>query len=101
MNITTTENIIRQMTKEKEKEKDPDRIPILQTSLKKGQMVDVYDDPTKKEAILHGRAELKKLNDAQVFHHLKGYENWRVRFFDTGEEADRIISIRHLIPDGK
>jgi hypothetical protein len=100
MNITTTENIVRQMTKKEEKALDPERLPILATTLKKGQQVDIYDDPTKKDALLHGRAELKKLNDAQVFHHLRGYENWRVRFLDTGEEADRIISHRHLIKDG-
>jgi hypothetical protein len=100
MNITTTENIVRQMTKKEEKKLDPPREPILASVLKKGQQVDVYDDPTKKDALLHGRAELKKLNDAQVYHDKRGYENWRVRFVDTGEESDRIISYRHLVKDG-
>lgn len=100
MNITTTENIVRHMTKKEEKERDPERLPILQSVLKKGQHVDVYDDPTRKDALLYGRAELRKLNDAVVYHDKRGYENWRVRFFDTGEEADRIISHRHLVKDG-
>ena len=97
MNITTTESIVRQMTKKEERKLDPPREPILQSTLKKGQQVDVYDDPTRKDALLHGRAELRRLNDAQVYHHLRGYENWRVRFLDTGEEADRIISQRHVV----
>jgi len=100
MNITTTENIVRQMTKKEEKALDPDREPILQSTLKKGQKVDVYDDPTRIDALLHGRAELRKLNDAQVYLHKRGYENWRVRFLDSGEEADRIISHRHLVKEG-
>jgi hypothetical protein len=97
MNITTTENIVRQMTKKEEKALDPERQPILQSVLKKGQQVDIYDDPTKRDALLQGRAELRKLNDAQVYHDKRGYENWKVRFLDTGEETDRIISHRHVI----
>ena len=97
MNITTTENIVRQMTKKEEEKIDPPREPILTSVLKKGQLVDIYDDPTKKDCLLHGRAELRKLNDAQVYHDKRGYENWKIRFLDTGEEADRIISHRHLI----
>lgn len=100
MNITTTENIVRQMTKKEEKELDPEREPVLTTTLKKGQLVQVFDDPTKKDCLLHGEAELRKLNDAQVYHDKRGYENWKVRFVDTGEEADRIISHRHLIKTG-
>jgi hypothetical protein len=97
MNITTTENIVRQMTKKEEKALDPERQPVLQSVLKKGQQVDIFDDPTKRDALLQGRAELRKLNDAQVYHDKRGYENWKIRFLDTGEEADRIISHRHVI----
>jgi len=100
MNITTTENIVRQMTKKEEKALDPEREPVLASVLKKGQKVDIYDDPTRRDALLQGRAELKKLNDAQVYHSKRGFENWRVRFLDTGEEADRIISHQHLVKDG-
>src|SRR4030095_4850862 len=99
MNITTTENIVRQMTKKEEKELDPERLPLLASTLKKGQQVDIYDDPTRKDALLHGRAELKKLNDAQVYHHLRGYENWRGRFLVSGGGGDRIIFPQHPIPE--
>ena len=98
MNMTTTENIVRQMTKKEELKLDPPRLPVLNSNLKKGQQVQIYDDPTRKDCLLHGVAELRKLNDSEVYHDKRGYENWRVRFLDSGEEADRIISVRHVIP---
>lgn len=97
MNMTTTENIVRQMTKKEAKKLEKPRDPIMATNLKRGQRVQIYEDPTKKDSLLHGNAKLLKLNDAQVYHDKQGYENWRVEMEDDGQEVDRIISVRHTV----
>lgn len=99
MNLTTTENILRQMRPEEKEILDPEREPVLTSILKRGQKVEVYQNPLDKQSPCEGVAQLMKLNDGQVYHKDRGYENWRVRFVDTGDEADRIVAARHLVKE--
>jgi hypothetical protein len=103
MNITTTENIIRQVKKQQDRDEREtqaalDRKPVMRGVLKKGQKVMVYLNPFDPKSESQGVAQLLSLKDGEA--NIKpGFETWNVRFVDTGDEEERIVGRRHVVTD--
>ncbi len=103
MNMTTTENIIRSVKKQQDRDEREanaarDRKPVLASALKKGQKVMVYINPFDPRSEAQGVAQLMSLKDGQA--NIKpGFETWKVRFVATGDEEERIVAIRHVLAE--
>lgn len=98
--LITTQNIIKKLDP---KPKPDPRKPVMRSRMKKGQRVQVFTNPQDKLSESEGIAVLMTLKDGQAFFNdkFKDFETWKVRFEDTGEEADRIVGARHLVIEKK